>query len=314
MSVLNRLLRSAPAPSAAVEIAANRVSAASVTARAGSVVVNAHAAESLSPGLVTPSLTGRNVSDPAALSAALGRVLERVGSPRRIGLVLPDPIAKISVLHFDEAPAKVEDLDRLIRFQTRKSAPFSIDDAQVSWSPGGDTNGRDFVVSIARRDVVREYEEAAAAAGAYAGLVDLATLNVANAVLAGRAPAGDWLLVHATTAYVSIAILRGPHLVFFRSRGADADDTIAEMVHQTAMYYEDRLRGGGFVRVLISGHAGDAADARMRQSLEARLQAPVEAVDTRGLVTLADRVDASPALVETLAPVVGLLARGSEAA
>jgi hypothetical protein len=185
----------------------------------------------------------------------------------------------------------------------------------MSWSAGAAHGaGRDYVVSMAKRDVVQEYEGLCVAAGAHPGLVDLATLNVANAVLAGRAPVGDWLLVNAAGSYVSIAILRGPHLVFFRSRTADADDTIADMVHQTAMYYEDRLQGGGFARVLLSGGSTDRDSDRVRQSLETRLAAPVEPIDASGAAVLADRIDAAPALLDALAPVVGLLVRGREAA
>ena len=51
---------------------------------------------------------------------------------------------------------------------------------------------REFVVLMARKDIVREYETACEAAGAQAGIVDLATFNVINAVLAGsQAPTGD---------------------------------------------------------------------------------------------------------------------------
>ncbi len=68
-----------------------------------------------------------------------------------------------------------------------------------------------------------------------------------NAVLAGpQAPAEDWLLVHVTQEDASMAILRGQHLAFFRNRAADAEGSLADMVHQTAMYYEDRLSGAGF--------------------------------------------------------------------
>src|SRR6185295_12745390 len=101
-----------------------------------------------------------------------------------------------------------------------------------------------------------EYEQLAAAEGAHAGIVDLATFNVINAVLASPIPASDWLLVNVAPDYVTLAILRGPHLIFFRNRATDTDGTLADLVHQTAMYYEDRLSGGGFARVLLAGAAG----------------------------------------------------------
>jgi hypothetical protein len=47
----------------------------------------------------------------------------------------------------------------------------------------------------------------------------------------------------------------------------------------------------------------------MRRSLQRRLTTPVETVDPRSVASLTDRISASPALLDTLAPLVGLLLR-----
>jgi Tfp pilus assembly PilM family ATPase len=152
-------------------------------------------------------------------------------------------------------------------------------------------------------------------AGAHAGLVDLATLNVINAVLAGSgAPSGDWLLVNIAADYSSIALLRGPALIFFRNRAADSDGTLADLVHQSAMYYEDRLKGGGFSRVILAGAASAASQPsieidELRRSLQERLTTPVELVDPRTAVAFPDRITAAQALLDALTPLVGLLLR-----
>src|SRR3954469_10073420 len=315
MSILTSL-RENPAPAAAVEIGGGQVSAATLEWRAGQPVVSAHAFEPLPEGALAPSLTAVNAHDRPAVVAALTRLLEKVGRPRRIGLILPDIVGKVSIVRFDQVPAKAQDLDQLIRWQVRKSAPFAIEDAQVSYVPGlsaGD--GHEFVVTVAKREVIDEYEQLCAAAGAHAGLVDLTTLNVINAVLAGgAAPAGDWLLVNVAGDYTSIALLRGRSLIFFRNRGAETDGTLADLVHQSAMYYEDRLKGAGFSHVLLSGAAAAAAPQaedidELRRSLEDRLKTPVETVDPRTAAALTDRIVAAPALLDGLAPLVGLLLR-----
>ena len=315
MSIL-AALRDSPAPAVAVEIASGRVSAASLEWRDGRPVVAAHAVELLPDGALVPSLTSTNAHDRAAVVGALSRLLDQVGRPRRIGLILPDVVAKVSIVRFEQVPAKTQELDQLVRWQVRKSAPFPIEDAQVSYVAGlRADDGHEFVVSLARRDVIQEYEALCAHAGAHAGLVDLATLNVINAVLAGAgAPAGDWLLVNIAPDYTSIALLRGPHLIFFRNRAAETDGTLADLVHQSAMYYEDRLKGAGFSRVILAG--ASAAGARpaddidqLRRSLEDRLRTPIESVDPRTAAALTDRITAAPALLDALTPLVGLLLR-----
>src|SRR5439155_146032 len=250
-------------------------------------------------------------------AGVLDRVFDRIGiHPRRIGLVVPDPIAKVSLVRFEKVPARTQDLDQLVRWQVKKTAPFPIEEAQVSYVRGLEApDGQEFIVSLARRAVVAEYEDLCAAAGAHAGIVDLATFNVINAVLASpAAPSGDWLLVNVAPDYASIAIVRGEHLIFFRNRAADTDGTLADLVHQTAMYYEDRIKGGGFARVVLSGGGAREDVEQVRRSLEERLAARVDSVDPRNTAALTDRITAAPSLLDTLAPLVGLLLRDREAA
>jgi Tfp pilus assembly PilM family ATPase len=320
MSVFDSL-RETSGPTVAVEVAAHQVSAAGIEYRSGTALVATHATEPLPPGALVPSLTAGNVHNRQAVVDVVRRVLERTGRPRRIGLVVPDLVAKVSFVRFEQPPSRAADLEQLVRWQVRKTAPFAVDEAQVSFVPGlKAADGQEFVVSLARRAIVEEYESICAEAGAHAGIVDLATFNVINAVLASAAPVlasgadADWLLVNIAPDYASIAILRGKHLIFFRNRVADEEGTLPDLVHQAAMYYEDRLSGGGFARVFLTGAAGagprHAQDAEpFRRSLQERLGTSVENVDPRYAAALTDRIAAEPALLDTLAPLVGMLLR-----
>jgi hypothetical protein len=81
------------------------------------------------------------------------------------------------------------------------------------------------------------------------------------------------------------------------------------------MYYEDRLHGAGFARVLIAGAARLPSGAEsVRRDLEQRLRIGVEAVDPRSAAALQDRIAASPELLDVLAPLVGMLLRERKAA
>jgi hypothetical protein len=116
-------------------------------------------------------------------------------------------------------------------------------------------------------------------------------------VLASSAvPTGDWLVVHASDGYTTLAVLRGNDLIFFRNREEESEGTLADVVHQTAMYYEDRLNGTGFTRVLLAGGTVQGVDA-VRHSLEERLDVRIE-----------------PVSQPELAPLIGILARERKAA
>jgi type IV pilus assembly protein PilM len=302
-----------PPPDAAVEIAPSRVSAASLTRRGGAVAVQAYAVESLPADAVSPSLAAHNIVNRPAVAAAVRTVLDRLGSrPARVALIIPDVSAKVSLVRFDQIPSRRDDLDQLVRWQVRKSAPFAIDDACVSYTPGARSGtGGELVVVLARRDIVREYEDVCADAGVHAGLVDLATFSVLNLLLAApNVPDGDWLAVHMRPEYTSIAIVRGSDLIFFRNRPEGDEASLADVVHQTAMYYQDRLSGQGFVRVLLggSGRAAGAID-QARRSLEERLGSVVDPIDPTAAVTLSDRIGVTADLMDILAPLTGMLLR-----
>jgi type IV pilus assembly protein PilM len=309
-------LSDAAAPDVAVEIAQGRVTAAAVERRGARLAVVAHGVELLPPGALLPSLTAANTHDRPTVMTALNRVLERVGRPRRIGLVVSDAVAKVSLVRFENVPTRQSDLDQLVRWQVRKAAPFPIDEAQVSYVRGSRAaDGQEFIVTLSRRTIIEEYEELCLEAGAHAGVVDLSTFNVINAVLAGSTVDGDWLLVNVAADSASIAILRGADLIFFRNRTAESDISVADLVHQTGMYYEDRLKGAGLARVILAGGSHGAADfAQIRRSLEERIGAAVETVDPTQAVSLTDRIAASPVFVDSLAPLVGLLLRDREVA
>ena len=142
-----------------------------------------------------------------------------------MSLVVPDTVAKVSLLKLEKVPAKAADLQEIVRWQMRKTAPFPIEQAVLSISPGARSadGASEFVVALSRADVIHQYEQACVMAGAHAGLVDLSTFGVINSILAGpSAPAGDWLLVHVTDTYLTLAVMRDNALLFFRNRGEEA--------------------------------------------------------------------------------------------
>jgi type IV pilus assembly protein PilM len=302
-----------PPPDAAIEIGAEGVAVAALASRGDDAVVSAYAIEPVPAGAVVPGLTVPNIVDRSAVVTALRAALDKASlRPRRVALVMPDVAGRVSLVRFDRIPERAEDLEQLVRWQVRKAAPFPIEEAALSYSPGARTadGGGEFIVVLARQDVVREYESVCEELGLHPGLVDLATLSVLNLFLASEPPQGDWLAVHMQPESVSIALMRGAHMIFFRNRAEGEDDSLADVVHQTAMYYQDRLGGQQFTRVLFGGMGRTPGMLEQaRHSVEERLGVRVEAIDPTRVATLPDRISATPDLQATLAPLVGVLLR-----
>jgi type IV pilus assembly protein PilM len=313
MSLLSHLF-TPPRPLVAVDIASTRVAALRLGAGRPAPIVS-YASEPLPAGVVVPSLGTPNIVDPATLAAAVTRAVDAVGRARHVALVVPDSAAKVSLVRFEQAPPRGRDLEAMLRWQVRKSVPFRVEDAQITWADGQalDGGGREFVVALARRDVIAQYEAALATADAHAGVVDLASFNLVNLLLASGDQRQDWLLVHLAPDFVTLIIVRGGRLIFYRHRGSEGEESLADLVHQTAMYYEDRLSGRGFGRVILAGATqgsdGVAGAERARQALEDRLRVRVEAAGFGDVAAFGDRTPQRALLVDDLAPMVGVLAR-----
>jgi type IV pilus assembly protein PilM len=312
MSILASWLASPPLE-AALEISPAAVSVAVLGGRSANPVVQGYAVEPLPAGAVTPSLTSGNISDPDSVARAVSAACQSLGlKPKRIALVIPDVAAKVSLVKFERTPSRREDLNQLIRWQVKKSTPFPVDDACLTYTPGArSANGNEFVVVIARREIVREYETVCERVGIEAGLIDISTFGVINLFLSSNlGAAGDWLVVHMRPEYTSIAILRRDDLLFFRNRAEGDAEALEDVVHQTAMYYQDRLEGRGFSRILLGGIGRIQGEVDLaRRNLESRMGTVVEPIDpTRG-AALTDRIHATPELMATLSPLVGMLLR-----
>ena len=103
--------------------------------------------------------------------------------------------------------------------------------------------------------------------------------------------------------------------MFYRHRPTVDAEPLSALVHQTAMYHEDRLGGSQFARVWVSGAAlAPGGVDRARREITDLLGVPVEAVDIRPAANLRDQVGASQELLDALAAPVGVLLRERTAA
>src|SRR5688572_14295338 len=95
-------------PHVAIEIASGRVTVVSVEHSDAGPVVSGQATERLPEGAVVPALSAGNIRESAAVVDALSRAVGRagLGSARRVALVLPDSVARVSLLSFDDLPSR----------------------------------------------------------------------------------------------------------------------------------------------------------------------------------------------------------------
>ena len=308
-----RRVASTVAPTVGVDIATDRVSAVALGRQPTKPKLLGHATELLPAGAIVPSASEHNIVDRVSVVEALNLVLEQL--PRRatrVVLTIPDSIAKVSFVQFESVPDRTSDLDQVIGWKVHKTVPFRLEDSQLAYSPGAPQGeeGREYIVTLVRRDIVQEYESLCDEAGVHAGLVDLVGMNLVNvAIMMTPRLTKDWLLVHSSETASTLAIIRNQDLIFFRSRPTTTEGDFADLVHQSAMYYQDRLNGDGLKRAVFVDGRGSATGTlfdAIGETLEYRLAMPInrlaldDEIDTLGL-----NLDA----LDSIAAPIGLLLR-----
>jgi type IV pilus assembly protein PilM len=269
MSALGHLWRKLwndPPPALACEFAADAVAAARWSP--GAVKPEQFALRPLAEGLLKPSPLRENLGDRDAVKAALAAALDDVtrDAPRRrqIAVLLPDLSARVNVLQFDETPSKAEEMLALIRFRLKKSVPFDVDTAAVSYQ----MQGNEVLTAVSPQVVVRQYESLLEDLGYEPGFVTVSTLAGLSLVTPlSSATAGAMLLRHDGH-LMTIAVTSGGRLRMLRvteaggAPAANQEDLFRE-IFSSAIFYQDNY-GGRIERILESG-LGPEAEPLWRQ-------------------------------------------------
>ncbi|HSB75780.1 MAG TPA: hypothetical protein VLC12_09030, partial [Terriglobales bacterium] len=220
-------------PQIACEITAHAVVAA--RARAQGHGLETYTAKSLPEGAVTPDLTEANVLRGDSLREAIKTALEEVGGRGRdVVTIIPDAAVRVVLLDFETLPEKREEAEAVVRFRLKKSLPFDVDKARLSYQvqPGGSGKGLQVIAAVGLASVLDEYEAAFRESGYVPGVVLPSMLAALGAVDAAR----PTLVVKVDPFTISIAILEKQQLLLFRtlenSRGlAITGEQLAEDVY-----------------------------------------------------------------------------------
>lgn len=240
-----RWLDATPHPCLAIEIALDRVSAARWS-RSGAL--EAYAVESLPPGALVPSAVDANIINAPAMKTAVTAVCSRLQVKQEsVALILPDPVIRVFVQHFDEFPRSQEEAEPMLRWKLKKSVPFEVDETMISYFRQAPREaGVDVVTALARSKIVREYESLVEAAGLHPGVV-LSSSLAAVALLGDAKPT---LLARVSGTALTTVIIREGVLCGYRctelpARGADlTPHMLLEDIFPVAAYYQDTWQEG----------------------------------------------------------------------
>lgn len=195
----------------------------------------------VAPGAVAPGLSAPNILDRESLRAAVRGALGAVaGKARDVIAILPDAAIRVLLLDFETLPAKAQDVDPVIRFRLKKSLPFDVDQAAVSYDIRRQNGNVRVVAAVSPQAVVNEYEAAFRDAGYSPGVVVPSSLAVLGLV-EGLQPT---LVLKVDPTNITIVAARNQELCLIRTlenpHGVQVSPAeLAEAVLPSVVFFED---------------------------------------------------------------------------
>ncbi len=273
-------VNSKPKPKLACEVAADRVLAGRLADNGSGL--DACSARELAPGSVVPDLVESNVRQLDLVREAIRAALEGVeGHSKDLIAIVPDAAVRVAMVDFDTLPNDASEADSVVRFRLKKSLPFDVDKARLSYYAQKTNDGVHVVAAVALASVMDEYEAVFREAGYSPGVVVpsmLAALGAAD----GHKPT---LVVKVDARTTSIAILNNQQVQLFRTlentRGVTiTGEQLAEEIYPSVVFFQDTYHLN-IDRIFVAGLAETAAAA---PALKAQTGAEVrELVDASSL-------------------------------
>jgi len=227
------------------------------------------------PGTLVVSPVADNLLRTDVVSSALARIAPANGTSkrRRAALILPDYAARVSVLDFDSFPSSHAEQLSLIKFRLKKTLPYDIESAAVSYYvQAKPASGKIDVVAVTvAMEILARYEALFRAQNFHAGditIAGLASLNLVHdedvvivAKLVGRT--------------LTLMVAAGGILKLFRCvelEGA-GEGEVLQVLYPTIAYVEDELRSKTG-KLILTGFEGSGSDLPFeKQALRSRLGA-----------------------------------------
>lgn len=217
---------------------------------------------------LTPNLMNQNFPDADAVRIVLDdALLNTVGGSKELTLVVPDTSVRVVLLDFDTLPDRRSEADAVVRFRLKKTLPFDIDQAAVSYH--SQLNGKTLkvVAAVMMSSVLAEYEGVVRSSGYVPGVVLPSTL----AALGNIQDDGPCMVVKVAENSTTIAILNDNKLLFYRTLDRGSSDIeaqqLAEDIYPSAVFFQD-VYGFPVQRIYLAGvaHIDSVAPSLARES------------------------------------------------
>jgi type IV pilus assembly protein PilM len=184
-----------------------------------------------------------NVFNPELLSAHVAALASNGSGRRRrdAALILPDYCTRIALLDFESFPKDPHEQQALVRFRMKKTVPFDMDAAALSFQARkGPAKTTEVLVAAAAAEIVSKYEAPFRVAGFQTGFVTTSMLAALD--LLPKAGLQVCAKIGGQTMSVAVCDGRQPKLVRCVEMENFEADEVMGVLYPTFAYAEDELK------------------------------------------------------------------------
>ncbi len=279
------------APTFAVDVEPGYVAAARLNP--SKRIVRSVGMSELPAGALTPSANKSNLADLAAVRRTIAQVIAKVGSGgSRLGLLIPDVVARIALLQFETLPDNLEDAHTLVLWRMREFLPYPPEEARLTFQVVAKQPGSVEVLVVAvRSSVLAEYEAGLGGVNGPPALILPASVALLPLLSDGE---GGQLLLHLCPGALTAVVVASNRLRYWRTRALDGDlegnlSEVAREASRVMATCQDNLKvqvqNVWYCERTTAG-AGPAVSQALAQTLGQKLQhLPANFLPAAGLPT-----------------------------
>jgi hypothetical protein len=241
-STLQKYLLSPPAPNTAAGFIDENFAVVDLRRSRHGFSLASSAVTQLPTGLVTPSFDSENIADPQELAEIVLQTAEAAGlsNKKRWAVALPEGAARTMVVALESKPGNRRELNEVISWKIERVITVPTSELRISRQRMSRVAGQErYLVTVAREDVISQYESVFYALGWNTGLLLPRHLGEAQWLVWDNEP-GDKMLVSANRSGFTSVIMRNGEPMLVRPY-ACAPESRTDELHRFALYYRDRL-------------------------------------------------------------------------
>lgn len=251
-------------PVAGMEITASAIRMAQVEKSGRTWRLVKSASIPLPEGTIKSSFKSPNIGDAKLFLEALQRLLaEFDGASRTIGLSLPNEIVRILIRSYPKLPDSRSEIEKLISWNLEKSFHFPIENTKVSYQfSGEDALGvSHLLVTLAMKDVIRQYEDLLAEVNVDTRVVRPAGINLFNFFAPGLPRQGTHAFIGLFDSYFNFLVFENARLTFFHGvKRGFSDLQFFQDVDLTIQHYLESSPGKRIEHLSIGSQVGYHAE------------------------------------------------------